>query len=106
MTAWLRHWPTWRATGDARERDVRRVRRFVDGVPARVTVAFAPEIAPGTPSLAALGRLANFLLMPQTIVERPVRRANADAPLKGRMPLKGGRRAGKNQTAEVGRMPE
>lgn len=89
----------------ARE-DLRRVGRFVEGLAPRVTVAFTPEIAPGTPSLAALGRLANFLLMPQTIMERPVRRANADAPLKGRAPLNRSRRSVKKSDSEVGRMPE
>ena len=76
-TAWLRRWLTWKATGHARAEDLRRVGRFVEGLAPRVTVAFAPEIAPGTPSLAALGRLANFLLMPQAIVERTMRRASA-----------------------------
>ena len=45
--------------GGRAEEDIRRVRRFVDGIPARVKVALAPEIRPGTPSLAALARLAN-----------------------------------------------
>ena len=90
----------------ARE-DLRRVGRFVEGLAPRVTVAFAPEIAPGTPSLAALGQLANFLLMPQTIMERPMRPAsNADAPLKGRAPLNRSRRGVKKSDSEVGRMPE
>ena len=81
------------------EEDIRRVRRFVDGVPARVKVALAPEIRPGTPSLAALARLANFLVTPQAIVERAARGRSAAAPPKRRAPLKGGRRAGKKSDA-------
>jgi anion-transporting ArsA/GET3 family ATPase len=92
--------------GARAEEDIRRVRRFVDGVPARVKVALAPEIRPGTPSLAALGRLANFLVTPQAIVERAARGANAAAPSKRRAPLKDGRRAGKKSDGGVGRMPE
>ncbi|HVA83720.1 MAG TPA: ArsA-related P-loop ATPase [Candidatus Binataceae bacterium] len=88
------------------EEDIRRVRRFVDGVPARVKVALAPEIRPGTPSLAALARLANFLVTPQAMVARPARGANSAAAPKGRAPLKGGRRAGEKSDGGVGRMPE
>jgi anion-transporting ArsA/GET3 family ATPase len=68
------------------EEDLRRVRRFVDGVPTRVKVAFAPEIRPGTSSLAALARLANFLVTPQAIMARPVRVASdAGAPQETRV---------------------
>jgi hypothetical protein len=92
------------------EEDIRRVKRFVDGLPARVKVAFAPEIRPGTPSLAALARLANFLITPQAIVERPARGGNAATPPKARAQLKSGRRAEKKSATKsdggVGRMPE
>jgi hypothetical protein len=85
--------------------DIRRVRRFADGVPARVKIALAPEIRPGTPSLVALGRLASFLVTPQTILTRPARGASAATTLKGRAPLRGGRRADKSDSG-IGRMPE
>jgi hypothetical protein len=93
------------------EEDVNRVKRFVDGLPVRVKVAFAPEIRPGTPSLAALARLANFLIAPQAIGERRARGANAAAaPPKARAPLKSGRRAEKKSATKsdggIGRMPE
>ncbi|MFZ1121620.1 MAG: ArsA-related P-loop ATPase [Candidatus Binataceae bacterium] len=92
------------------EEDIRRVKRFVDGLPTRVKVALAPEIRTGTPSLAALARLANFLITPQAIVERPVRGANAAAPPRARAPLKSGRRAEKKSETKsyggAGRMPE
>ena len=92
------------------EEDIRRVKRFVDGLPARVKVALAPEIRPGTPSLAALARLATFLITPQAIVERPARGGNAATPPKARAPLKSGRRAEKKSETKsdggVGRMPE
>jgi anion-transporting ArsA/GET3 family ATPase len=92
------------------EEDIRRVKRFVDGLPARVKIALAPEIRFGTPSLAALARLANFLITPQSIVERLARGTHAAAPLKARAPLKSGRRAEKKSETksggEVGRMPE
>lgn len=84
--------------------DVRRVRRFIDTVPARVRVALAPEIRPGTPSLTALARLANFLLLPASTTERPAR--GASAGLREHAPLKGGRRAGRKSGQETGRMPE
>jgi anion-transporting ArsA/GET3 family ATPase len=85
--------------------DIRRVRRFADGVPARVKIALAPEIRPGTPSLVALGRLASFLVTPQTILTRPARGASAATTLKGRAPLRGGRRADKSDSG-IGRIPE
>jgi anion-transporting ArsA/GET3 family ATPase len=92
------------------EEDIRRVKRFVDGLPARVKIALAPEIRPGTPSLAALARLANFLITPQAIVERPARGGNAATPPKARAQLKSGRRAEKKSATKsdggVGRMPE
>jgi anion-transporting ArsA/GET3 family ATPase len=87
------------------EEDIRRVRRFVDGVPARVKVALVPEIRPGTPSLAALARLANFLVTPQALVARRALVASSAAAPNGRLPLKGGRR-GKKSDGEIGRMPE
>jgi anion-transporting ArsA/GET3 family ATPase len=88
------------------EEDIRRVRHFVDGIPARVKIALAPDIRPGTPSLAALARLANFLVTPQAIVTPRARAASSPAAPKGRLPLKGGRRAGKKSDGGVGRMPE
>ncbi len=98
--AWLESYRT-RA-----EEDIRRVRRFVEGLPPRTKVALAPEIAPGTPSLAALGRLVDFMITPQTIVARPTRGANAAAALRWHAPLKSGRRAGEKSDGEAGRMPE
>jgi anion-transporting ArsA/GET3 family ATPase len=92
------------------EDDVHRVKRFVDGLPAQVKVAFAPEIRPGTPSFAALARLANFLITPQTIVERPARAVKAAATLKTRALLNPGKRAEKKSATKsdrgVDRMPE
>jgi anion-transporting ArsA/GET3 family ATPase len=88
------------------EDDLRRVRRFVDGLPARVKVVFAPEISPGTPSLAALGRLAHFLLAPQAILTRPGRAVNAAGASRGRAPIKRAARARKRADGEIGRMPE
>ncbi len=88
------------------EEDIRRVRRFVEELPPRVKVAFAPEIPPGTPSLAALGHLADFIVAPQTIVARPPRGANAAAAPRWRAPLRSGRRAGEKSDGETGRMPE
>jgi anion-transporting ArsA/GET3 family ATPase len=88
------------------QEDIRRVRRFVEGLPSRVKVALAPEIPVGTPSLAALRRLADFLVAPQTIVTRPARGANAAAAHRWHAPLKRGPRAGKESDAEAGRMPE
>jgi anion-transporting ArsA/GET3 family ATPase len=85
--------------------DIRRVRRFADGVPTRVRIALAPEIRPGTPSLVALGRLANFLVAPQKLLTRPARVASAATTLKGRAPFRGGRRADKSDSG-IGRMPE
>ena len=85
--------------------DIRRVRRFADGVPARIRIALAPEIRPGTPSLVTLGQLATFLVAPQTILTRPARGASAAATLKGRAPLRGERRADKSDSG-IGRMPE
>jgi anion-transporting ArsA/GET3 family ATPase len=102
VAAALAYLESYRARADE---DIRRVRRFIDGVPARVKVVLAPEIRPGTPSLTALARLANFLVTPQGIVERPARGANAAAS-RARAPLKGGRRAGKKSDGKVGRMPE
>ena len=92
--------------GGRAEEDIRRVRRFVDGVPARVKVALAPEIRPGTPSLAALARLANFLITPQAMVARPARVTGGASSPKRRLPLKGRPRAGKKSDAGFGRMPE
>ena len=43
------------------QRDLRRVTRFVDEMGPQVPIAVAPEIRPGTPSLVALAKLANFL---------------------------------------------
>jgi len=88
------------------QEDIRRVRRFVETLPPRVKIALAPEIRPGTPSLAALGRLANFLVMPQTIVARPGRGTIAATAPTGRARLKGGRRAKKKSDGGIGRMPE
>lgn len=92
------------------EDDIRRVKRFVDAVPARVKVALAPEIRPGTPSLAALARLASFLIAPEAIVARQARNANAGGPSKARATLSSGRRAAKKSAtksdAALGRMPE
>jgi anion-transporting ArsA/GET3 family ATPase len=103
VAAALSHLESYRMSA---EQDIRRVKRFVDGVPARVKVAFAPEIAPGTPSLAALGRLANFLLAPQAIVTRPARAANAAATRRERGPLRRAARASGKSDGGVGRMPE
>jgi anion-transporting ArsA/GET3 family ATPase len=87
------------------EEDIRRVRRFVDGAPARVKIALVPEIRPGTPSLAALARLANFLVTPQALMARRAPVASSAAAPNGRLPLKGGRR-GKKSDGGIGRMPE
>jgi anion-transporting ArsA/GET3 family ATPase len=87
--------------------DLRRVRRFVEGLPPRTKVALAPEITPGTPSLTVLRRLAEFMMAPQAIQRGPTRGANAEAAPERRAPLKRGRRAGKNaHEEETGRMPE
>jgi anion-transporting ArsA/GET3 family ATPase len=77
------------------EEDIRRVKRFVEGVPPRVTVALAPEVPPGTPSLVALGQLANSLITPRAMEARVARGANIAAVLKKRASLKGGRSAHK-----------
>lgn len=98
--AWLESYRT-RA-----EQDIRRVRRFVEGLPPRTKVALAPEIPPGTPSLAALGALADFMVTPRAIVPRPTRRTNAAAAPSWRAPLKRGRRSGEKSDGEAGRMPE
>ncbi len=103
VAAALAYLETYRACA---EEDICRVSRFVEGLPPRVKVAFAPEIRPGTPSLAALGRLANFLVTPQAIVARSARGANAAAAPKGRAPLRRGLRDGKKSDGEIGRMPE
>ncbi len=87
------------------EEDIRRVRNFAAEVPAHVRIALAPEIRPGTPSLAALGRLANFLVTPQTMLARHARGASAAAALKRRAPSKAGRRAGESDDG-IDRMPE
>jgi len=86
--------------------DIRRVRRFVEELPSRVSVAIVPEIRPGTPSLAALARLEDFLTGPQVVAARPPRAANSTAQSKARMPLGRGRRAGKKSDGEASRMPE
>jgi len=88
------------------EEDIRRVRRFVERLPPRVKVALAPEIPPGTPSLAALGQLADFMVTPQAIVARPTRGPHAAAARRWRAPLKSGRRAGEKSDGAAGRMPE
>jgi anion-transporting ArsA/GET3 family ATPase len=91
---------------DRAEDDIRRVRRFVDGVPASIKVVLAPEIRPGTPSLAALANLANFLVTPQAIVKRPARVTTSGVPSKGRAALKNGGRARRKSDDGIGRMPE
>jgi len=103
MAAALSYLESYRARA---EEDLRRVRRFVEGLPPRVKVALAPEIPPGTPSLAALGTLADFIVAPQAIVARPARGANAAAPPRWRAPLKRGRRVGEKSDGEADRMPE
>jgi len=87
------------------EEDLRRVRHFVNGIPARVRVALAPEMRPSTPNLAALARLAKFLVTPQGIVQRARVTIGTAAP-KGGAPLRGGGRAGKKSDGGVDRMPE
>ena len=77
------------------EEDIRRVKRFVEGVPPRVTVALAPEVPAGTPSLVALAQLANSLITPRAMEARVARGANIASVLKKRAPLKGGRSAHK-----------
>jgi anion-transporting ArsA/GET3 family ATPase len=62
------------------QHDLRRVTRFAEEMGTRVRIATAPEIRPGTPSLVALGRLANFLSAPPITLARHER---AGAP-KGR----------------------
>ena len=73
------------------EQSLRRVRRFVHGLPPRMRVAFAPELRPGAPGLGALARLADFLVTPQAAVGRPVRRTTSPR---------------KSQSRETRRMPE
>lgn len=51
-------------------RDLRRVTRFAEEMGARVPIAIAPEIHPGTPSLVALAKLANFLSASPVILAR------------------------------------
>lgn len=75
--------------------DIRRVRRFAEEVSPRVTIALAPEIRPGTPSLVTLARLASFLCAPQTALARRARAAPGGAS-RGRSAPKPGRGADKS----------
>lgn len=84
---------------------IRRVQRFAGELPPSVPVALVPEIRSGTPSLAALGRLADFLMTPQTPLALQARGARGAPALKGRAPFGGSRRAN-NRGGGSGRMPE
>jgi anion-transporting ArsA/GET3 family ATPase len=88
------------------EQDLRRVRRFVHGLPPRVRVAFAPELRPSAPGLAALGRLANFLVRPQAVVQRMARRTNAERREADAHRSRAAAAQQKNQSREIRRMPE
>lgn len=62
--------------------DMRRVTRFAEEMRARLPIAIAPEIQPGTPSLVALAKLAKFLdMQPITLIRE---RAYATGRAKGR----------------------
>ncbi|HEY2525176.1 MAG TPA: hypothetical protein VGI29_08970, partial [Candidatus Binataceae bacterium] len=92
--------------GARAEHNLRRVRRFVHGLPQRMSVAFAPELRSSAPGLAALGRLADFLVTPQTAVGRPERRTNA--PRGGADARRWAAAAApwRSQSRETRRMPE
>ncbi|HTQ25934.1 MAG TPA: ArsA-related P-loop ATPase [Candidatus Binataceae bacterium] len=88
------------------EQNLRRVKRFVHGLPPRMRIALAPELRPGAPGLAALGRLADFLVTPQASVERPGRRTNAPRGEADARRSAAAAASRKSQSHETRRMPE
>ncbi len=77
----------------------RRLEKFIETVPPRVSVTLVPEIRPGASGLAALRRLSRLLLAPRAQIA-----GAREAPPPGRAPRR--RAGGDGGRGAEGRMPE
>ncbi len=83
--------------------EARRLEKFIESLPTRVSVTLVPEIRPGAAGLAALRRLSQFLLAPLAQTAGAQRRAQ-DAAAQGSTTRRGAGKSGGSR--EEGRMPE